>query len=76
MNHDHHELYNLHRCQVLLPPNIFLEPGSHGRHHVIEVHPDVHEGVQEPEEGAVTAGCKLDTYPGAEGHYTVMNHVQ
>lgn len=47
--------HHLECSEILLPPNVFLVFGSHRRHHVIEVHNDVHERVEQREESAVAA---------------------
>ena len=62
MDHDADELRNLELGEVLLPPDVALVLGPHGRYHVVQVHPHVHEGVQEPEEGAVAARRELETF--------------
>lgn len=48
------ELHHLKRSQVFLPPDVFLIFGTHRRHHVVEIHYDVYESVEQSEEGAVT----------------------
>lgn len=47
--------YHLEWGEVFLPPDVLLEARPHGGHHVVEIHDDVDKGVEEGEEGAVTA---------------------
>lgn len=47
--------HHLECGEVLLPPDELLVLRSHGGHHVVEVHDDVHERVQHREERAVAA---------------------
>lgn len=49
-----HAAYHLQSGQVLLPPEVFLVLRTHGGEHVVGVHHDVDEGVEQAEEGAVT----------------------
>lgn len=55
VGHDHDELDDLQRRQVLLPPDVLVVPGAHRRDHVVEVHDDVDERVEQGEERAVPA---------------------
>lgn len=48
-----YELDHLEGGQVLLPPNVLLVLGTHGSDHVIEVHHNVYEGVEQRKESAV-----------------------
>ena len=54
MTEDQDELDHLEVGEVLLPPDVAAVLGSHGGHHVVHVHHDVHKGVDEAEESAVT----------------------
>ena len=76
VDHDTDELDHLQRGEVLLPPDVLLVAGSQGGHHVIEVHDDVDEGVEQSEEGRVTAGAEADADPDAERHDAVVDDVQ
>lgn len=76
VDHDGDELEHLQRGQVLLPPEEALELGSHGGEQVVRVHDDVHEGVEQAEEGAVAAGGELDAEPHRHRHAAVVDHVQ
>ena len=42
MYHHTNELKHLHCRQVLLPPKVFPVFGTHGRHHVVKVHHNMH----------------------------------
>lgn len=68
--------YHLEGGEVLLPPDVLLVLRSHGGDHVVEVHDDVYEGVEEGEEGRVAARCELESHPDRERHNTVVDHVQ
>lgn len=54
---DGDELGHLERGEVLLPPDELLVLRAHCRYHVVEVHHDVDECVEQREEGTVTT-CK------------------
>lgn len=45
----------LHRGQVLLPPEVFLVLGSEAGDQIVRVHDDVDEGVDNTKESAVAA---------------------
>lgn len=47
--------YHLEHGQVFLPPQVLLHLRSDGGQHVVRVHDDVHERVEQTEERAVTA---------------------
>lgn len=68
--------YHLQGGDVLLPPDVLLEAGSHGSQHVVGVHDDVHEGVDDADERAMSPGVVLSGSPGHHGHHGVMVHVQ
>lgn len=76
VHHHKDELDHLQHGEVLLPPEVALDLGSHRCQHVVGVHDDVDEGVQEAEEGRVTAGSELDAPPDGDGHDAVVDHVQ
>lgn len=68
--------HHLEGGQVLLPPDELLVLGSHGGHHVVEIHDNVHERVQKAEEGRVAAGSEAHAEPDAHRHDAVVDHVQ
>lgn len=76
VHHDRDELEHLQAGQVLLPPEEALELRSHGGEQVVRVHDDVHEGVEQAEEGAVAAGRELDAEPHGHRHAAVVDDVQ
>lgn len=55
--------YHLKGRQVFLPPNVFLIFRTHRGDHIVEVHDNVHKGIQHREERAVTARRKLHSHP-------------
>ena len=62
--------------EVLLPPDVLLVLGSHGGDHVVEVHDDVDESVEEGEECRVAARGELQAHPDGEGHDSMVNDVE
>lgn len=68
--------HHLQNGQVLLPPEVLLHLGSHRGQHVVGVHDDVDEGVQQTEEARVAARGELDTPPDGSGHDAMVDHVQ
>lgn len=46
-------IYQLQGGQMLLPPDVLLVFRTHGGHHVVEVHDDVHQVVDDVGECAV-----------------------
>lgn len=68
--------HHLHHGQVLLPPEVLLHLGSHGGQHVVGVHDNMDEGVQETEEARVATGSELDAPPHRGGHNSVVDDVQ
>lgn len=60
----------------MLPPQVFLEFWSHRGQHVVEVHDDVHEGVDNADEGSVSAGEVLGATPRDHRHDGVVVQVQ
>lgn len=68
--------YNLQNCDILLPPQILLNLGAHGRQQIIGIHDDVNEGVDEAQQSAMTTGKVLDANEGAHWHQCVMIQVQ
>lgn len=62
--------------EVFLPPDEFSVFGSHGGHHVIEIHNYVNGAVEECEERRVTARRESNPEPDAHRHDTVMNDVK
>lgn len=76
VHHNGDELDHLESGEVFLPPDVLLVLGSHSGHHVIEVHDDVNESVEQAEESRVTAGSETNAEPHAHWHDAVVNHVQ
>jgi len=76
VHHNSDELDHLEGGEVFLPPDELLVLGSHGGDHVIKVHDDVDERVEQAEEGRVTAGSEANAEPHAHRHDTVVHHVQ
>lgn len=76
VHHYQHKLDHLQDGEILLPPQIFLYFGSHGRQHIIGVHDDVHKGVEEAKERRMTAGCKFNAPPYGHGHNAMMDDMQ
>lgn len=72
---DGDKLDHLERGQVFLPPDVLLVFRPHGGHHVVEVHDDVNECVQESEERAVATWGEFHAHPDTHGHNSVMNNV-
>lgn len=60
----------------MLPPQVFLEFWSHRGQHIVEVHDDVDEGVDDSDEGSVSAGEVLGASPGNHWHDGVVVQVQ
>lgn len=56
------DTHHLEGCEVFLPPDILLILRTHGSHHVVKVHYDVNERVEQSEESAVTTCHKINTY--------------
>lgn len=75
---DHHqdELHHLDGGEVLLPPEVLLVLRAQRGQEVVGVHDDVHEGVEEAEEGRVPAGGELHAEPHRHRHHAVVDHVQ
>ena len=76
VNEDGDELDHLDGGQVLLPPQVFLVFGSHGRQQVVGVHDHVDERVQNTEESGVASRCEFDPPPDGRRHDAVVNDVQ
>lgn len=68
--------YHLEGGEILLPPDVLLVLWAHRRDHVVEVHDDMHEGVEESEEGRVTTWREFQAHPDREGHDSVVDYVQ
>ena len=43
---DTDELYHLKRCQILFPPQIFLNAGSKSSQEIIGIHDDMYQGIE------------------------------
>lgn len=70
------KLYNLHDGQVFFPPKILLHMRPERGQHVVGVHKDVDEGVDDAKESRVTTGKKLHTDPGTNWHQRMMVKMQ
>lgn len=68
--------HHLQVCDPVFPPQVFLELWSHSREHIVEVHDDMNEGVDDSNEGAVTAGIIFHATPRNHWHHSVMVQVQ
>lgn len=53
MTEDQNKLDHLEVGEVLLPPDVAAVFGSHGSQHVVDIHHNVHKGVDQTKEGAV-----------------------
>lgn len=76
MDEDDAELDELGECEVALPPEVLLHVRSEGGEHVVGVHEDVDEGVDDAQESGVSARDEADPDPGADGHHRVVVHVE
>ena len=76
MNEDEHELDQLDHGYVLLPPEVALHLRSESGEEVVDVHEDVHTGVDEACQELVSAWQPTDVDVGHEGHDGVMNDVK
>ena len=68
--------YHLEGGEVFLPPDELLVLGSHGSNHVIEVHDNMHECVEQAEEGGMSAGGEANAEPYAHRHDTMVDDMQ
>lgn len=68
--------YDLAEGQMLLPPQVLLHVRSHGGEHVVRVHEDVDEGVDQAQERAMATRKVLDANQAADGHQRVVVDVQ
>lgn len=76
VHHDQHKLNHLHHGQIFLPPEITLHSRSHRGQHIVRIHEDVHECVEESKECRMSARRKLDAPPNGDGHNAMMDHMQ
>lgn len=76
MHHDQYELDHLKDGQIFFPPKIFLHRWSHGSQHVVCVHDNMHECVQEAKECAMTAWSEFNAPPNGHWHQSVMDDMQ
>ena len=75
--HGHHnELNHLEQGQMLLPPQVLLEPWAERCQQVVRVHDDVDEGVKRAEERSVTTGNEFHPPPNSGWHDSVVDDVQ
>lgn len=56
----------------MFPPQVFLELWSHSREHVVEVHDNVNEWVDDSDEGSVSTGEVFRATPRYHWHDRVM----
>jgi len=75
---DKHEdkLNQLHGCQILFPPKIFLHLWPHGRHEVVEIHDHMDAHVQEASKDRVPTTHKSSDPPSSEGHDTMVDNME
>lgn len=59
-NERNRNTYDLQFGHIFLPPQVFLVLRTHGRQHVIRVHANVHEVIQDIRECCVST-CKMPT---------------
>lgn len=59
-------------CDVLLPPQVLLVLRTHGSHHVVEVHDDVNEAVNDANEGTMASRVVFGGTPTDHWHHRVM----
>jgi hypothetical protein len=67
VNHDGNELHHLKHSQVLFPPQVLLHVRTACSEHVIEIHDDVNECVDESEKRAVSARHEFYSPPDCTG---------
>jgi len=70
------KLYDLYNSQVLFPPEILLHMRPECGQHVVGVHEDVNEGVDDAKESRMTASNELHTDPTADRHHRMMVEMQ
>lgn len=75
VNHHGNELHHLQKCQVFLPPEIGLHLWSDCGKHIVEVHDDVNEDVEEAEEGRVAAWRELDAPPNCRRSFVKLSKI-
>lgn len=66
------KLHDLHSGQILFPPEVLLHMRPKRCQHVIRVHENVDQSVDDTEEGRMTAGEEFDTDPSNDRHHRVM----
>ncbi|CAN7940876.1 unnamed protein product, partial [Ixodes hexagonus] len=71
----YHELRELQKRQVSLPPQVLSHRRSHEGQKVVSVHDDVNETVQQNCEHSLTVGPVRDAKPAAEDDQHMMRHV-
>jgi len=74
---DEHEnkLNQLHGCQILFPPQMFLHSRPAGSQEVVKIHDHMDAHVQETSKDRVTTTNKSGDPPCSEGHDTVVHNV-
>lgn len=63
MGHYHHKLNHLHGGKVFLPPDESTVFRPQCCYHVVEVHHNVHKGVEKSKEGTMATWGKLEAHP-------------
>lgn len=76
MEEEEHELHQLQRCEVFLPPQVLLHVRADGRQAVVRVHDDVDEGVHQADEEGLSSGQIFDSRPPVEDHGGMVVHVK
>lgn len=66
----------MHDCQILLPPEVLLDLGTHRGEHVVAVHHNVDERVEQAKEARVSSGSELNAPPDRRGHNSMVDDVQ
>ena len=74
--HDQYELNHLQHSQIFLPPQVFLDLGTHCSQHIVCVHNNMHKGIKETEEGRMAARCEFNTPPNRYRHNAMMYNMQ
>lgn len=62
--------------QILLPPQVLLVLRTHGGHHVVEVHDDVHERVEHTDQDSLLAEEVFQVEERPEGHCRMVIDMQ
>lgn len=76
VQHNPDELDHLKRGHVLLPPDVLLVLGPHGRQEIVSVHEHVNKCVEEAKEGGVAAGNPAGAWPHGERHDPMVDNME